>query len=318
MTTFHWQSLGKVFDPEMGPDWMGTHAQVPTPLVDEEGGIIRVYIASRPEPGKTLTGFVDLDLLDPRKIREISRDPVLEPGRPGTFDEHGVMPSCAVRVGSEVYLYYSGWSRSVGVPYTNSTGLAVSRDGGRTFQKISEGPILAKSIVDPYSATSPFVLKRDRGWLMWYCSGTGWVKHGGKSEHVYDIKLAVSDDGINWRPTGKVAVSATETEEAITRPWVFASNGLWHLCYCHRRATDFRDGEGAYRFGLAVSPDLDHWQACPAACEAWPREDWDCHAQSYPAIAEAQQNVFFFHNGNGFGVEGFGVWSLKSNHGKAG
>lgn len=47
-----WRKLGKVFGPEMGPAWMKSHAQVPTPLHDEATGIIRVYFSSRPEIGR--------------------------------------------------------------------------------------------------------------------------------------------------------------------------------------------------------------------------------------------------------------------------
>lgn len=286
---------------------MASHAQVPTPLVDEVNAVIRVYFATRPEPGRTLTSFVDLDLHNPTRILHVSDRPILEPGKPGTFDEHGVMPSCAMWVGKEVFLYYSGWSRSVGVPYTNSTGLAVSDDGGISFHKISEGPILSKSIVDPYSATSPFVMRTNDEWRMWYCSGTGWIEHAGKQEHVYDIKLAKSDDGIRWRATGEVALPSNEDEQALTRPWVFFHD-RWYMCYCHRKATDFRDGSGAYRLGVARSTDLNTWEVEQAGCKNWPREDWNDKTQAYPAIAQANNIRYLFSNGNGFGASGFGVW----------
>ena len=132
----------------------------------------------------------------------LNQKPILELGKPGTFDEHGIMPSCAIIYDDRVLLYYSGWSRSVSVPYTNATGLAISEDGGETFRKISEGPILAKSIADPYSATSPVVLRKDNTWHMWYCSGTGWLRVRGKYEHVYDIKYAGSRDGVHWQSEG--------------------------------------------------------------------------------------------------------------------
>jgi len=292
---------------------MKTHAQVPTPLLKEEEELIRVYFATRPEPGKTLIGYVDLNLHNPKKILMVSQEPVLALGKPGTFDEHGVMPSCAVRVGNDIYLYYSGWSRAVGVPYTNSTGLAVSHDGGRTYEKISDGPVLSKSIVDPYSATSPFVLRLEEGWLMWYCSGTGWISYKGKMEHVYDIKLARSVDGIYWTPTGEVALEVNETEQAITRPWIDFYDGHWYLYYCYRKAVDFRDGIGAYRLGLAVSSDLKRWVPNSGACLDWPREDWDLQAQSYPAVATLSGRRFLFHNGNGFGTYGFGVWKEEGS-----
>ena len=306
-----WISLGKVFGPDQGPDWMRSHAQVPTPLLDEDAGIIRVYFASRPQPGLTLTSFVDLDIRDPRKIIYVNEKPILELGRPGTFDEHGIMPSCAVRHGKEVYLYYSGWSQSVGVPYTNSTGLAISRDGGASFAKISEGPILAKSRVDPFSATSPFVMKANNEWLMWYCSGTGWIPYQGKQEHIYDIKFARSDDGINWKVEGIVALPATEAEQALTRPWVRQVSGVWEMFYCHRKACDFRDGEGAYNLNVALSNNLDTWKRQPIGQEEFPRHAWDQKTQAYPALIGANGTTYLFYNGDGFGVDGFGILMAK-------
>src|SRR5712692_5002365 len=196
-----WQKQGLIFEPNNAAGWMKTHAQVPTPLVSEK--FIRVYFSSRPEPNLSLTTFVDLDIDDPRKILRLNSTPILELGKPGTFDEHGIMPSCAVRNGSKIFLYYSGWSRGVSVPYANSTGLAISEDGGETFRKISDGPTLTRSLNDPYSATSPCVLKEKRVWHMWYCSGTAWVKIGAKYEPTYDIKYARSTDGILWMPEGK-------------------------------------------------------------------------------------------------------------------
>src|ERR1700730_6532217 len=173
-----WQKQGLVFSPGNEGGWMRTHAQVPTPLVGD--GFIRVYFSSRSDPKVSLTTFVDLDIDDPRKILRLNTEPLLELGKPGTFDEHGIMPSCAIRDGHRVFLYYSGWSRGTSVPYTNSTGLAISEDAGETFKKISEGPIMAKSLSDPFSATSPVVLKDGDVWHMWYCSGTGWLEIGGK------------------------------------------------------------------------------------------------------------------------------------------
>ena len=189
-----WEKVGLIFSPSQGPAWMKTHAQVPTPLVLDDK--VRVYFATRPEPNLSMTSFVDLDINDPTKVIYVHQSPILELGSPGTFDEHGIMPSCALKVGGKVYLYYSGWQRGTTVPYTNSTGLAISEDDGVTFKKISKGPILGKNIHDPYSATSPCVVINEDKWHMWYCSGVDWVKVGNKFEHTYDIKYAYSDDGI--------------------------------------------------------------------------------------------------------------------------
>src|SRR4030095_1376833 len=230
---------------------MKTHAQVPTPLAFD--GFIRVYFSSRPEWNVSLTAFVDLDADDPAKILRVKPSPVLKLGKPGTFDEHGIMPSCAIRSEDVVFLYYSGWSRTASVPYNNSTGLGISKDGGETFEKVSEGPILGKSLHDPYSATSPVVLKDGNAWHMWYCSGTAWLMINGKYEHTYNIKYARSSDGITWTPLGKPMIEQRTKYEAITRPFVLKTADGYHMWFCYRGSFSFRQGEDAYRIGYAYS-----------------------------------------------------------------
>lgn len=306
----NWQKKGLIFSPE-GKGWMKTHAQVPTPL--DCGESIRVYFSSRPEKNLSQTTFVDLDAEDPSRILYVNPDPILELGKPGAFDEHGIMPSCAVRDGAKVYLYYSGWSRAASVPYTNSTGLAVSEDDGRTFKKVSEGPILAKNIYDPYSATSPCVLKNSEGWHMWYCSGTGWLKVGEKYEHVYDIKYAGSQDGILWRPTGKAAIQIEKQGDALTRPYVIQRDGAHHMWFCYRGSHDFRDGVEAYRIGYAHSRNLKSWQRDDALAGISPsQEGWDSKMIAYPSILTTKDRTYMFYNGNGFGAVGFGCATLSN------
>lgn len=291
---------------------MNTHAQVPTPLVCD--GFIRVYFSSRPERNLSLTTFVDLDIENLTKVLYINPDPILELGKPGTFDEHGIMPSCAVRDGNKVYLYYSGWSRATSVPYTNSTGLAISVDGGKTFSKISEGPILGKSQYDPYSATSPCVLKDGKEWHMWYCSGTGWVKINDKFEHTYDIKYAHSSDGIVWVPFRDAVIGQKTEFEAITRPFVIKGTDGYHMWFCYRGSQDFRDGRDAYRIGYAYSEDLQCWQRDDDNTEIDLSDSgWDSKMLAYPSITIYKTHMFMFYNGNGFGADGFGLATLDWN-----
>ena len=311
MKTMEWRKLGLVFAPQNAGGWMKTHAQVPTPLLCE--GYIRVYFASRPEPNLSLTSFVDLDADDPTRILRVNSNSIVAPGAPGTFDEHGVMPSCAIRTGNKVFLYYSGWSRSGSVPYTNSTGLAISHDGGETFEKVSEGPVLGKSISDPYSATSPVVLKEENTWHMWYCSGTGWLEIGARYEHTYDIKYACSDNGIDWRPSGRTCIAQRTEEEAITRPFVIKNPDGYHMWFCHRGSRTFRDGPDGYRIGHAHSDDLRRWQRDDHINYLPPSASgWDSKMVAYPALIRTNGRTFMFYNGNDFGASGFGVAICQS------
>ena len=288
---------------------MKTHAQLPTPLVCDD--YIRVYFASRPERNLSLTTFVDLDRDNPSRILRLNANPILELGKPGTFDEHGIMPSCAIRDGRTVLLYYSGWSREVSVPYTNSTGLAVSVDGGDTFTKVGDGPVLTKSPHDPSSATSPVVLRSDDAWHMWYCSGTAWLEIAGKYEQTYDIKYARSQDGLAWEPSAAPAIPQRTRHEALTRPYVVKRRDGYTMWFCYRGSHDYRDGEDAYRIGCATSTALPQWH----------RDDelvgidlsdagWDSRMMAYPAVVTVNGRALMFYNGNGFGVDGFGYASM--------
>ena len=99
---------------------------------------------------------------------------MLAPGALGTFDDRGVTTSCLVHVGGGSYLFYTGWSLGVTVPFYLSVGVAVSEDGGRTFERLSAAPLLDRSPADPYLTASPFVLRDGPLWRMWYVSGAGW------------------------------------------------------------------------------------------------------------------------------------------------
>jgi len=301
----NWQKQGLIFSPAGEGGWMKSHAQVPTPLLC--GGVIRVYFSSRPEPTLSQTVFVDLDIDEPHRILRVNSTPILDLGGPGTFDEHGIMPSCAIKDEGRVFLYYSGWLRGVSVPYINSTGLAISEDGGETFRKAGAGPILGRSLCDPYSATSPCVLKDGGVWHMWYCSGTSWLKIAGKYEHTYDIKYARSADGIVWIPSPKPAIGQQSEHEAITRPYVLKAGAGYHMWFCFRGSYAFRDGPDSYRMGYAYSEDLQHWERNDDAAGLAPSNaGWDSTMVAYPAVIAVKNRTLMFYNGNGFGAGGFG------------
>ncbi len=306
-----WQKRGLIVGPQDAGGWAKSHAQVPTPLVCD--GFVRIYFSSRPERGISLTTFVDVDMENPARILRRHKPPILELGRPGTFDEHGIMPGCAVRQGDRVFLYYSGWSRSVSVPYTNSTGLAISDDGGETFQKLSEGPILSRSIRDPFSATSPAVLKVGAKWHMWYCSGTKWLKIHDKFQHTYDIKYARSSDGMSWVPSGQVVIGQRTDDEAITRPFVLKSADGYHMWFCFRGSHDFRDGIDSYRIGYAYSEDMQRWHRDDEKAGIDPSDaGWDSKMVAYPSVVMVNNRMLMFYNGNDFGADGFGYAVLET------
>lgn len=303
-----WRKLGLAFRPEGQGGWMASHAQVPTVLLLPDR--FRVFVASRPKPGLSLTGWVDLDRRDPMRVLAVASSPILDCGAPGAFDEHGVMPSSIVEEGGIIRLYYSGWCRLAGgAPYHNTTGLAVSDDGGTTFRRACAGPVLDRAPHEPFSATSPWVLREGRTWHAFYSSGVDWIEVEGKPEHIYDLRHATSEDGVDWRRGGPPALPQRFREEAVTRPTILRDKtGEWLMWYCHRGSHDFRGSGSAYRIGLARSFDLFAWTRDDARAGIDVSEDgFDARMIAYPCVVEADGRRLMFYNGDGFGKAGFGV-----------
>lgn len=288
---------------------MRSHAQVPTLLVKDDR--LRIYFASRPEKSLSLTTYVDLDLDDFSNVLYLHPEPIIDLGGPGTFDEHGIMPSSVVEKDGAVYLYYSGWSRGTSVPYSNYTGLAISEDGGSSFKKFGEEPIIGRNIHEIYSATSPCVYCSGGLWHMWYSSGTHWIEVGDKLEHTYDIKYAQSEDGMRWVQTNQTAIKQRSKYEALTRPTVVNLCEKHHMWFCYRGSKDFRDGQDSYRIGYAWSEDLKVWTRNDqiSGIDVSP-SGWDSKMIAYPAVARVRDRVIMFYNGNNFGAYGFGYAEL--------
>src|SRR5688572_17101937 len=134
-----WEKIGQVFSlRDHGKPWMKTHAMLPSPLLKEK--VIRVYFTTRELAGTSRISFCDLDRSDPTRVVYVPDEPLLEIGRPGTFDDSGTLATFVMARESQVFLYYNGYNRRVIVPWSNAIGLAVSDDGGETFRKAFEGP----------------------------------------------------------------------------------------------------------------------------------------------------------------------------------
>lgn len=311
---FAWKKLGNVFNPTLSrpQPWIQEFAQCPTPFVLNDR-VLRVYVACRPQRGSDLQyvsypGYVDLDRRDLTRVLKVSERPLMPLGQPGAFDEFGIMPSSFVRRGDEIYAYYSGWTRMQSVPYTLAIGVAVSRDGGETFEKVGEGPTLGLSLHEPYFVTGPVVRVVDDQWTMWYLSGRQWLQVEGKQEPVYQVAVARSRDGLRWQHDG-TPILPTQVEhecQDILAPFHF--NGQWHAIFAHRHASTSR---GAYRLGYASSKDLQTWHrddtqvGLPLSASGW-----DSQMMCYPQVIALDGRILMFYCGNDFGREGFGIAEL--------
>ncbi len=303
-----WIKKGLIFTSENQYEWMAHHACVPIPdKVNDE--VLRIYFGPRDRQGRTRTAFIEVEADNPSNVLYVHDRPVLDLGKLGTFDDSGAMPSCIVNHDGKKYLFYIGWNLGVTVSYRNSIGLAVSEDGGLSFNRVFEGPVVDRTPVEPYFCASPFAMVDDNGkWKLWYASSTGWVVVHEKAEPLYQIKYAESDDGRYWTRNNTTCIEYTFEGEANARPTVIKENGLYRMWYCFRGSIDYRTNkEESYRLGYAESHDGIKWTRKDEEVGIErSAEGWDSMMMEYPYVYEHRGRKYMLYNGNGFGVTGFG------------
>jgi hypothetical protein len=316
-----WKKLGKIFDPTQHslPNECVQFAQAPQALVCDDR--VRIYFSTRAvdrNNGKFLShiAFVDLSK-DLRDVIRVSDKTVIPLGKLGCFDEHGIFPMSVLRNGDAVFGYTCGWSRRVSVSVETAIGLAVSRDGGLTFQRVGDGPVMSASLHEPCLVGDGFVKVIGGTFHMWYIFGTGWMRYAADAEpdRTYKIGHAVSADGITWikDEARQIIADRLGAAESQALPTVIDLGGRLHLFFCYRQSFDFRKNSArGYRIGHAFSDDLVNWirdDENPGLDVA--PDGWDSQMLCYPHVFECEGKVYLLYNGNEFGRYGFGAAVLE-------
>lgn len=279
--------------------WAKTHAALPA-VLQREPGCADIFASSRDERGRASIVRARLTMR-PEVAIAGPVEQVLAPGELGAFDDSGVTMSCVVESESAVFLYYTGWMLGVTVPFYLAAGLAISEDGGATFRRASLAPLLERDDVDPFLTASPFVLRDERRWQMWYVSGTEWAIVDGAPRHRYHIKYAESSDGIAWRRDGRVCIDyASDAEYAFARPFVERDGNIYRMWYSFR-GTAYRIGYAESRDGLTWRRYDDHRGLAPS------ESGWDSTMVEYPWLFASDGVSYMLYNGNDYGREGIGL-----------
>lgn len=317
MNDFKWIKKGLLFNPAdyITPDWMQEFAQAPSVLIYDN--YIRVYFACRPNPDSngqyvSRLGFVDLDRKNLFTILNISKEPILELGKVGTFDEFGTYPVSVIKYEDEIRAYYAGWTRCISVPYNTSIGYAVSKDKGLTFKKYGDGPIISFSPNEPMTISGPKIRRYNNEWVMFYVSGIKWIQGISKPESVFKIRMAKSTDGIQWQKLDKTIIeNKLEENECQASPDVIFKNGKYHMFFSYKYSFDFRNKDRGYRIGYASSEDMINWKRDDAKAGIDVSEEgWDSEMISYSHVFELDGKTYMMYLGNQVGKQGFGLAEL--------
>lgn len=298
-----WRKLGLVYRPDGNAWWARTHATAPTPLVVSDD-VIRIYMACRDDHGIGRVGCVEVSAHDPTRVLRVGREPVLDVGRPGTFDDNGVMATSVISgADGRFFLYYVGFELSAHIRYRLLAGLATS-DDGLHFTRVKETPILERSPDELYVRGGSHVRYEGGRYRMWYCAGSQWIDLGGKQMPVYDLRYIESSDGIQWPAQGKVILPiSADDEHGFGRPWVHRTDRAWEFFYSVRRKS-----LRAYRIGYATSNDGVTWHRRDSEVGLdTSAGSWDSEVVCYAAPVTISGRTWLFYNGNNFGEAGFGL-----------
>lgn len=298
--------MGRVYAPDGSMWWAKKYAFPPTPhFLSEE--VIRMFVCFCDENMVGRVGYVDVLADDPSEVVAVSREPVLDIGTPGAFDENGLLPTCVLDVDGRLYMYYVGYQLGMKVRYYQFEGLAVSDDGGHSFTRHQRVPVTDRTDAEMLNRTSAFVRRRGGVFQMWYVGGSEWTVVGGKPLPMYNVKYMESADGVHWPEEGRVCIDyESEDEHAFGKPFVIEDAGLHKMFYSVRTRSK------GYRIGYAESADGHRWTRKDAEVGIDVSESgWDSQMIAYACVVRHRDKVYMFYNGNNLGETGFGYAVLE-------
>ncbi len=233
------------------------------------------------------------------------------------FDQDGAMPSALLQRDDGLWLYYVGWRVTTDVPFETAIGLAISRDDGATFERMSSAPIFGPGVDGSLSVSSPHVIEDDGVLVMLHSRVESWTSVNGRLEPRYGLWIAISEDGVSWRSEPLPAIPLADVREGgITRPTIMRYGGLWHMWFSKRGVAGYRSNKNdAYRIAYAWSRDGRTWHRADALNQFGNPPgagDWDDVMQAYPFVVQVDDAVYCLYSGNGFGQAGVGYATLES------
>lgn len=299
-----WKKRGVIFCPNGLSNWARHSALQPTPLLINPS-TIRLYLGFRDNDGRSRVGYVDVRADNPSLIVKVSENPCLDIGQPSAFDSDGVVPCAVIRRDDEIYLYYAGYLRGQKIRFKAFSGLAVSRDNGESFVRVSTLPVLPATKDESLFRVIHCIVIEGCTWKIWYGAGNVFQSGVSKSLPHYNIRYMASSNGVTFPEQGQVAIETREDEYRVGRPCVIKKFGRYLMFF----------GKGSeampYQLAFAESEDGISWtRKDDKLCLSLSTEGWDSEMMAYPAVVETNAGIWLFYNGNDYGRTGFGYAEL--------
>lgn len=297
-----WVKKGLIYAPSGQNGWDDNSVMTPTPFLITPD-VIRIYGGFRDKEGISRIGYIDVNAENPSEIYDISKEPILDIGQPGMFDDNGVILGDIVPYDNKLYMYYIGFQIPQKVKFVVFTGLAISEDNGNTFKRYSNTPIMDRTHDAPQIRAAHSAMKCDDHWKIWYAQGDGWEIINNIPYPRYYIRYVQSANGIHFDHEKSITCITLENDEyRIGRPRVNKRNdGIYEM----RFTLDTLKKE--YKSGYATSKDGMHWTRDDTKLGLTPSsEGWDSEMACYPVLLNTKKHRYMFYSGNGMGRTGVG------------
>ncbi|MBR1942919.1 hypothetical protein IJ843_04210 [bacterium] len=297
-----WNKKGIIYCPDGTRDWDNNSFMGPLPLL-LDNNVLRIYGTVRDKNGCGALTYIEVDANNPEKILKVNDKPLVQMGRPGTFDDNGIAATCLMVKGKEIYIYYAGYTLATKVRHLDFTGLAISKDGGETFEKYTETPIADRIPGEDLTRAIQCVFEENGVYRTYYVGGTSFTQGKTKTIPQYDLRYMESPDGIHYQNTpGEVILPVADGFFRIGKPYIVKENGLYKMFY-----SDGGDDGALYKLAYAESKDGIKWTKKDINI---PPSDWDCEMAEYPSFIRINGKGYLFYNGNKYGYHGFGYAEL--------
>lgn len=302
-----WEKRSLIYCPNGEHDWEINTFMTPHAILI--GDKIRIYGGVRDAEGMSRIKYIEVNADNPSEVLYVSDKPCFDIGAPGTFDDNGMILGDILPVDNEYWMYYVGFQHVQKAKFYAFSGLAISRDGGESFQRYSEVPVMDRTDKGKFGRCIHTVLHEDNIFKIYYAVIHSWKFINNIPYPSYNIWYTESEDGIHIPDRDeRLCVDVIGNEYRIGRPKVYRTEKGYEMLYTRDLVTK------EYLAGYAVSDDGINWVRKDKELNlSTSRFGFDSEMACYPVKLDYRNKTYLFYNGNGMGKTGVGYMEMNKN-----
>lgn len=304
-----WNKIGIIYCPNNENSWSNNSFMTPV-AVNLNDEIIRIFGGVRDRSGISRLTFIDVKASNPLEVINISKNPVLDIGENGCFDDNGVILGDIKKIDDEYRMYYIGFQKVEKVKFLAFTGLATSKNL-KDFTKFSKSPIFDRKNWAPFIGAIHSIIKEKNKYRIFYASGYDWKTINNICYPVYSSYYTESVDGVNFDfKINKEIISPSNDIYRIGRPTAYKIDDHKFQLYCSYDTINKNYGLKCFESSNCI--DWIEEKSTLKGLEK-PILNFDDQAICYPSIVNTKYGKYFFYNGNQMGLTGLGCAKFLVN-----